>query len=217
MAELFDSETGEIKPEAAPDSVLVAFALYQQEAARQEHWRQHRYITAPFRKSIAARLEEAGGLEAWREAIKIAGQSDWLTGKVTGKNGTRFKMDLNFLLRPASFEKVLSGFYSREPAVPTLASVLRGVGTKSAYPEPPKPFVPEPREVRLASSIESYRRYGKYQRANEIEEELAALQGRPPVLVADPKIVAQTTPKPSMPSSFRSNNMTDIEWEMIPE
>lgn len=55
----------------------------------------------------------------------------------------------------------------------------------------------ETREERLAGMITSYRRVGKYADANRLEEELAKLEGRPPVLVPapdakDPDVVPET-------------------------
>ena len=44
----------------------------------------------------------------------------------------------------------------------------------------------ETREQRLASSIASYRRIGQYDRANKLEEDLARLEKRSPVLVPAP-------------------------------
>jgi hypothetical protein len=46
--------------------------------------------------------------------------------------------------------------------------------------------VVETREERLAGSIVLHRKYGRYDRANALEEELARLEGRPPVLVPSP-------------------------------
>lgn len=87
----------------------------------------------------------------------------------------------------------------------------------------------ETREQRLASSIISYRRphIGKYDRANELEEELAALQGRPPILVPHPSVAGVGMPPraekpPQRPHSMAGHNrppgpITDLEppdWEM---
>lgn len=44
----------------------------------------------------------------------------------------------------------------------------------------------ETREERLSASIVSYRKIGQYDRANKLEEDLARLQNRPPVLVPAP-------------------------------
>lgn len=214
MTTLFDPETGEIAP-TTPDKVLVAFALYQQEAARQEHWTTHRFINDPMRKSIKARLEEAGGLEPWREAIGIASRSEFLTGKIKGRDGKPFKLSLTFMLQPSSFLKILDGFYSREPAPPPRLHIPTGY--QPPHLKPAEPFVGEDIEVRLAASVVSYRKYGKYRDANRVEEILAARQNRPPILVADPNIVKETTPRKPMPSRFTPNTLSDVDWEDVPE
>src|SRR5258708_6928904 len=97
------------------DSVLVAFAIYQQEAARQESWVKHRTLIKPWRASIKERMEEHDGIASWREAITIASKSDFLCGKITIAGRPRFKLDINFLVQPRSFAKILDNFYTREP------------------------------------------------------------------------------------------------------
>lgn len=55
----------------------------------------------------------------------------------------------------------------------------------------------ETREERLASSIASYRRVGQYDRANVLEQQLADLEKRPPVLVPAPEAASfGMPPKP---------------------
>lgn len=207
MSELFDPETGEIV-EPTPDSVIVAFALYQQEAARQTHWTTHRFINGPMRASIKARMDEAGGLETWREAIGIAARSDFLTGKIKGRDGKPFKMSLLFMLQPSSFLKILDGFYTREPEQPKRLHIPTGY--QPPHLKPAEPFIPEPREVRLAAMIHSFRRVGRWKDANAREIELAELQGRPAELVQAPE--SMKAPRPTQ-------NVTDVEgeYDAIPE
>lgn len=90
----------------------------------------------------------------------------------------------------------------------------------------------ETREERLAASIATFRRLGDYARANGAEEQLAALQGRPPVLVPapearDPDIVPPARPKPApyrpqpRPSEAeitrRMADIEDVPYDEIPE
>ena len=200
-----------------PDNVTVAFAIYQQEAARQEHWTRHRFMNATQKRSIKARLKEGGGIATWREAVTIASRSDFLCGKIIGKGGTRFKMDLNFLCQPSSFGKIIDGFYTRNEAPARI--VMPSAPPPHMQPRPV--FVPEPRDVRLATMIASYRKVGRWKDANRIEEQLAALENRPPVLVAAPgEPFPQATAKPA-PVSRKQATFTDVddapEWTEIPE
>ena len=177
MAGLFDTEAGGLPPDG------VCFNLYQ-EAAGNHGWRKCHHITEPFRKSIKARLDEGGGMDAWREALTIAAASDYLCGRVSDSRGKRFRMTLNFMLQPSSFEKILSGFYTREAEPPA------PVYTPKPYVPPHmmhrEPFVPEHPDVKDAALIISWRKVGRYDKANAVEERLAARQGRPPVLVPMP-------------------------------
>ena len=90
----------------------------------------------------------------------------------------------------------------------------------------------ETREERLAASIATFRRLGDYARANGAEEQLAALQGRPPVLVPapearDPDVVppARARPAPYRPKprpseaeiTRRMAEVEDIPYDEIPE
>jgi len=59
----------------------------------------------------------------------------------------------------------------------------------------------ETREQRLAASIATFRRLGDYARANAAEEQLAALQGRPPELVPAPDARNPDVVPPKMPSN----------------
>ena len=164
-------------------------------------------------------------MEAWREALEIASKSDYLCGRVIGAKGTRFQMSLNFMLQPASFEKILSGFYTREE--PPAKLVLPSMQPPHLKPQPA--FVPEPRPVRLASMIASYRKHGKYADANRIETELAALENRPAVHVPDPAVAHFGQPeKPPASPRKAPPVVVDVPWsdeeipmaayaEMVPE
>lgn len=72
----------------------------------------------------AARLEagpfgyvtQADGLEAWRRFFEVCAESDFLTGKVPGRNGPPFIADVDFLFSPSGFAKCLENKYHREVA-----------------------------------------------------------------------------------------------------
>lgn len=175
MTHFIDCETGEVIP-GTEDNIIVAFAQYQQAASLQEHWTKHRYMTEAQKKGIRARLSEAGGMAAWREALQIASKSEFLCGKIIGKTG-RFKLDLNFLLRPSAFAKILDGFYTRDE--PATRLVLPTLQTPAQRPAEPFKHDIETQEERMAFTITTYRTRGKYADANRVEQQLAAIQKRP--------------------------------------
>lgn len=92
----------------------------------------------------------------------------------------------------------------------------------------------ETREERLTGMILAYRKVGKYSDANRLEEELAKIEGRPPVLVPAPDVAhvgmpdkepAPVRPPPYRPGPRRSEAeitramamAEDVPYEMIPE
>lgn len=67
----------------------------------------------------------------------------------------------------------------------------------------------ESREDRLRATITTFRKFGRYDRANEIEQELADIEGRPAVLVPAPEVAHLTgsesqSPSPRLPMSQKS-------------
>ncbi|TDV04662.1 hypothetical protein [Paraburkholderia caballeronis] len=83
------------------------------------------------RRTIAARWREAArlsckpfgyttvaaGLEAWRAFFRVCAESNFLTGKVPGRDGKPpFLADLEFLTSPKGFAKCLENKYHRESA-----------------------------------------------------------------------------------------------------
>jgi hypothetical protein len=94
-------------PAGHGDGADEAFDLYNQMAKRCR-LPVPRALTSDRRKSLLARLREHGGLDAWREALAKVEQSAFLRGK-----GTRagWRVDLDFLLQPSSFLKVIEGKY----------------------------------------------------------------------------------------------------------
>lgn len=215
MTELFDRTTGEAV-EATPDCVLVCFALYQQEAAKQKHWRAHRFLTDPIRKAIKARLAEGGGMESWREALGIASRSDFLQGNIKQPGKERFRMDLNFFTRPASYEKILSGFYSREPDPPPRIHIPTGGRMPQQAPAEPFKHDLETPAQRMAFTIERKRFHGDYAGANYWEEKLAVLEKRPPVLVPAPEVAFTSHPEKAAPAPRNRPPVTDVIAEQPP-
>lgn len=83
-------------------------------------------VTEARKKSIRARWGEAAtleaapfgyetkaaGLEAWRSFFAYCAKSDFLTGRVPGRDGKKpFRAGLDFLFSPGGFAKTLEGLY----------------------------------------------------------------------------------------------------------
>lgn len=58
---------------------------------------------------------QADGISAWKEFFAVCSESDFLTGKVPGRNGAPpFLADVDFLFSPSGFAKCLENKYHRE-------------------------------------------------------------------------------------------------------
>ncbi len=91
--------------------------------------------------------------------------------------------------------------------------------------------VVETEAQRLSASIVTHRRLGNYERANQIEEKLAKLENRPPVMVPAPEVAHLGMPEkepPANPVKSRQNpshvprqsQITDVEpqdYDAVPE
>lgn len=77
---------------------------------------------------------------------------------------------------------------------------------------------PETAEARLAAMIVSYRKIGRHGDANRLEEQLAALQGRAPVLLPAPDARnPDTIPGDGQPTKRPSPHVEDIPYDEVPE
>tara|TARA_R110000782_G_C14819205_1_gene413801 strand:+ start:15476 stop:16264 length:789 start_codon:yes stop_codon:yes gene_type:complete len=66
-------------------------------------------VLSPTRKAkIKARLKECDGIEGWKAALDLVASSPFLTGQ----NKQGWKADLDFILQPAKFIRILEGSYS---------------------------------------------------------------------------------------------------------
>lgn len=69
-------------------------------------------LTPARRKAIGARLRENDGLTGWKQMLAGIERSSFLTGGQPGRNGGQsFRADLDFVLKPAKFQKILEGGY----------------------------------------------------------------------------------------------------------
>lgn len=77
---------------------------------------------------------------------------------------------------------------------------------------------PQTAEARLAGMILSYRKIGRHADANRLEEQLAALEGRPPVLVAAPDATnPDAVPRASRPAPRPAPVAEDVPYDEVPE
>jgi hypothetical protein len=115
--ENLDLEAEEADLKASP---LEAFNLYNEMALR-VGIPQARSLTPQRRKSIAARMREHGGLEAWKLALANIERSAFLQGR----NDRGWTADLDFMLQAKSFTRLVEGTYgngAHAKATPTQQS-----------------------------------------------------------------------------------------------
>jgi len=67
-------------------------------------------LTEPRKRSLRARLADAGGLEGWRAMLERVRASPFLTGG----NDRGWKMDFDFAVKESNFVKVMEGKYDRQ-------------------------------------------------------------------------------------------------------
>jgi len=82
-------------------------------SAIRQRWREAASLPAkPFGYSTTQ-----DGVEAWRKFFAVCAESEFLTGRIPGRNGSPpFVADVDFLFSPRGFAKVLENKYHREAA-----------------------------------------------------------------------------------------------------
>jgi hypothetical protein len=79
--------------------VLAAVAAYN-EAAGRHRWTQCRTLTQALARRLQTQLNEIGGLDAFKLALKAIPRDDWLMGRVAPKDDRKpFRLDLQALLQ----------------------------------------------------------------------------------------------------------------------
>lgn len=83
-------------------------------------------------KGIRRRLSECGGIQGWLRALDKVAASDFLKGR----NQQGWKADLDFILQPRSFTKLMEGSYdNRQPAGndrSNLSELVKFIGERQA-------------------------------------------------------------------------------------
>lgn len=97
--------------QAMPDNPRVKVATQARRAAIKSRWREASRLTCkPF-----GYQSRADGLTAWRAFFETCGESAFLTGRAEARPGKPpFMADIDFLMSPAAFAKVLENKYHRE-------------------------------------------------------------------------------------------------------
>lgn len=93
------------------DDVKSAFDAYNRIAA-EAGFPEARALSKARRSGIAARLRECGGLNVWREALEKAKASP----HCTGQNDRGWVADLDFIIQPKSFNRLIEGSYDARSA-----------------------------------------------------------------------------------------------------
>gem|GEM_PF-6848575 len=60
---------------------------------------------------LARRWEEHSDLDYWQAFFERVDQSDWLCGRIEGRNNTVFRTNLEWMLKEDNFARINEGFY----------------------------------------------------------------------------------------------------------
>lgn len=102
-------------PPATPredDAVDEAFRLYN-ETAHTARLTKAQVLTERREKQLRRRLAECGGIEGWRVAMAKLAASPLCTGD----NDRGWRADIDFVLQPKSFTRLMEGFYDARAPV----------------------------------------------------------------------------------------------------
>ena len=89
-------------------------ALYNDYAKRNK-WVVTTVLDDSRQSKIKKSLPVYKGLDGFEKALEVASRSDFLMGRVAGRDGRKtFKLDLDFLLAPKTRARVIDGFYNGE-------------------------------------------------------------------------------------------------------
>lgn len=171
-----------------PPALQDAFNAWNEHAKAVPKWPTVKTLDEGRRTKLKKALRTCGGLVGWRAMLADATKSDVLTGRASWAKGSKW-FNFDWLIKPANLVKVLDGNYENAEAEPvSFAQQMKGVGVKSRYAEPPKPFVAESQDVRELAMIESYTKHRRYADANRIAQQRADRLGIPAVLIPDPSV-----------------------------
>lgn len=96
------------RPDCPQTEIIAAYHAALPQLRRVQVWNETR------RKFLARRWAESPerqSLDWWREFFSYVAGSKFLTGQTVGRDGRAFDCDLEWLVRPGNFAKVLEGKY----------------------------------------------------------------------------------------------------------
>lgn len=92
-------------------AVVEAFAAWN-ECAKKFGWAETPHLKIGGRpQKIGRAMADVGGLLAWRELLEKCGESEFLCGRVAGKDRAAFRFTIDWLCKPANLVKVMDGNY----------------------------------------------------------------------------------------------------------
>lgn len=104
------SAAGASDPVPIDRDVTEAFELFSK-AAGASGWVVPQKLDKKRRSAIRVRLREDGGLDGWRRALAEAQQMPFLGGD----NDRKWRMDLEYFVRPSGWRKIIEGGFSKRP------------------------------------------------------------------------------------------------------
>jgi uncharacterized protein YdaU (DUF1376 family) len=110
-----DSSSGQ-----QPDELQIALAEYNQ-IAKQVGWPIAAKFDEDRRRKLRQRLNDAGGLAGWRQALLKASASN----HCRGQNSRGWVLSLDFLLQASSFTKLMEGNYDNRRPIAAQPAVNR--------------------------------------------------------------------------------------------
>jgi hypothetical protein len=113
--------SADVAPIGVVDEIQEAVRLWNAMAAA-NGLAQAQSITDTRRRTLRARLREAGGLEGWKACLEIVADTPFLLGL---EGNRTWSADFDFVIRSAIFTKIMEGGYRRGPA-PRAESRHRG-------------------------------------------------------------------------------------------
>jgi hypothetical protein len=107
-------------PDCPFDAILAAYheSLPVCPAVKVLNESRKKHIRARWRERAAAGkyADQAGGIAYFRRLFGYAAQSKFLTGQVNGRDRSPFFADLEFLMQPSSFARLIEGKYHQQEA-----------------------------------------------------------------------------------------------------
>jgi len=107
-------------PDCPFDAILAAYheSLPVCPAVKVLNESRKKHIRARWRERAAAGkyVDQAGGIAYFRRLFGYAAQSKFLTGQVNGRDRSPFFADLEFLMQPSSFARLIEGKYHQQEA-----------------------------------------------------------------------------------------------------